>query len=241
MAVKAVVFDLDGTIASFNLDYVTVRAEVRSYLIRAGLPGSILSTNESIFDMLKTTEIFLKNSGKSARAVGKLKNEALAIAEKYELEAAKTTGLLPGAVETLEALKEMGLKIGLCTINSEKSTNYILKRFGVSKFFDAVTPRNKVKYVKPSPEHLEATLKALHVNPKEAILIGDGTRDMQCARELNVIAVGLPTGVSAEKELIASGASYFITSIREIPRLVETINKSPRPRRRVKTKSETGP
>jgi len=241
MAVKAVVFDLDGTIASFNLDYVTVRAEVRSYLIRAGLPGSILSTNESIFDMLKTTEIFLKNSGKSARAAGKLKNEALAIAEKYELEAAKTTGLLPGAVETLEALKEMGLKIGLCTINSEKSTNYILKQFGVSKFFDAVTPRNKVKYVKPSPEHLEATLKALHVNPKEAILIGDGTRDMQCARELNVIAVGLPTGVSAEKELIASGASYFITSIRELPRLVETINKSPRPRRRVKAKSETGP
>jgi len=241
MAVKAVIFDLDGTIASFNLDYVTVKTEVRSYLIRAGLPGSILSTNESIFDMLKTTEIFLKNSGKSARAVGKLKNEALAIAEKYELEAAKTTGLLPGAVETLEALKEMGLKIGLCTINSEKSTNYILKQFGVSKFFDAVTPRNKVKYVKPSPEHLEATLKALHVNPKEAILIGDGTRDMQCARELNVIAVGLPTGVSAEKELIASGASYFITSIRELPRLVETINKSPRPRRRVKAKSETGP
>jgi len=240
MAVKAVVFDLDGTIASFNLDYVTVRAEVRSYLIRAGLPGSILSTNESIFDMLKTTEIFLKNSGKSARSIGKVKNEALAIAEKYELEAAKTTGLLPGAVETLEALKKMGLKIGLCTINSEKSTNYILKRFGVSKLFDAVTPRNKVKYVKPSPEHLEATLKALHVNPKEAILIGDGTRDMQCARELNVIAVGLPTGVSDEKELIASGASHFINSIRDLPRLIETINKSSRPRRGVKANSGTG-
>jgi phosphoglycolate phosphatase len=169
--------------------------------------------------------------------VGKVRNEALAIAEKYELEAAKTTGLLPGAVETLEALKKMGLKIGLCTINSEKSTDYILKRFGVSKFFDAVTPRDKVKYVKPSPEHLEATLKALHVNPKEAILVGDGTRDMQCARELNVIAVGLPTGVSSEKELIASGASHFITSIRDLPRLVETINKSSRPRKRAKAKN----
>lgn len=237
MAVKAVVFDLDGTIASFNLDYVTVRADVRSYLIRVGLPGSILSTNQSIFDMLKMAEIFLKNTGKSDRAVGKVKNEALAIAEKYELEAAKTTGLLSGAVETLEALKKMGLKIGLCTINSEKSTNHILKRFGISMLFDAVTPRNKVKYVKPSPEHLKATLKALRVNPKEAILIGDGTRDMQCARELNVIAVGLPTGVSSEKELIASGASYFIASIRDLPRLVETINKSSRSRRKVTSKN----
>ena len=60
---------------------------------------------------------------------------------------------------------------------------------------------------------------------------------MQCARELNVIAVGLPTGVSSEKELIASGASHFIASIRDLPRLVETINKSLRRRRKVTYKN----
>lgn len=232
MAVKAVVFDLDGTIASFNLDYMTVRADVRSYLIKFGLPASILSPNESIFDMLKKAEIFLKNNGKSERAVSRVRNEALSIAEKYEVEAAKTTGLLPGVSETLEALKEMGLKIGLCTINSEKSTSYILKRFGISKFFDAVTPRNKVKYVKPNTEHLEATLKALHVKPSEAILVGDGGRDMRCARESSVIAVGFPTGISQEKELISSGANYLVTSIAELPTLVQTIGKSSRPRRK---------
>ena len=236
MLVKAVVFDLDGTIASFNLDYMTVRAEVRTYLIRTGLPASILATNESIFDMLNKAEIFLKNNGKSARTVDKVRNEASAIAEKFELEAAKTTGLLSGVVETLQALKKMGLKIGLCTINSEKSTSYILKRFSISKFFDVVTPRNKVRYVKPNTEHLEATLKALRVSPKEAILVGDGTRDMHCARELNVIAVGLPTGISSEKELTDSGANYFITSISDLPTLVQTINKPSRTRTSVRRK-----
>lgn len=236
MLVKAAVFDLDGTIASFNLDYMTVRAEVRTYLIRTGLPASILATNESIFDMLNKAEIFLKNNGKSARTVDKVRNEASAIAEKFELEAAKTTGLLSGVVETLQALKKMGLKIGLCTINSEKSTSYILKRFSISKFFDVVTPRNKVRYVKPNTEHLEATLKALRVSPKEAILVGDGTRDMHCAKELNVIAVGLPTGISSEKELIDSGANYFITSISDLPMLVQTINKPSRTRTNVRRK-----
>jgi phosphoglycolate phosphatase len=236
MLVKAVVFDLDGTIASFNLDYMTVRAEVRTYLIRTGLPASILATNESIFDMLNKAEIFLKNNGKSARTVDKVRNEASAIAEQFELEAAKTTGLLSGVVETLQALKKMGLKIGLCTINSEKSTSYILKRFSISKFFDVVTPRNKVRYVKPNTEHLEATLKALHVSPKEAILIGDGTRDMHCAKELNVIAVGLPTGINSEKELTDSGANYFITSISDLPTLVQTINKPSRTRTNVRRK-----
>lgn len=233
MPIKAVIFDLDGTIASFNLDYLTVRAEVRSYLVRSGVPASVLATNESIFDMLKKVEIFLKNSGKSQRTFNKVRNEASSIAEKYEIEAAKTTELLPGVAETLLTLKKMGLKIGLCTINSEKSTDYILKRFSVAKFFDAVTPRNKVKFVKPNPEHLEATLKALHTSPKEAMLVGDGSRDMRCARELKVIAVALPTGTNSQKELTDSGANYVVSSIGDLPRLVQTINKRSRIRARI--------
>ena len=48
MRVKAVIFDLDGTLASFNLDYKTVRAEVRGCLLNMGVPASVLSVNESI-------------------------------------------------------------------------------------------------------------------------------------------------------------------------------------------------
>jgi HAD superfamily hydrolase (TIGR01509 family) len=236
MPVKAVVFDLDGTIASFNLDYLTVRAEVRSYLIHNGLPASILASNESIFDMLKKAEIFLKNSGKSQRTFNKVRNEASSIAEKYEMEAAKTTGLLPGVAETLAVLKKMSLKIGLCTINSDKSTDYILKRFNIARFFDTITPRNKVKFVKPNPEHLEVTLKALHMDPKEAMLVGDGARDMRCARDLGAVAVGLTTGNNSEKELTDSGANYIITSISDLPILVQTINKRIRTRARLKNR-----
>ncbi|MGA2309322.1 MAG: HAD family hydrolase [Candidatus Bathyarchaeia archaeon] len=222
MTIKAVIFDLDGTITAFNLDYMTLRSEVRGFLIRTGVPASVLFVNESIFDMLNKTEIFMKNSGKSTRTLEKVRNEALAIAERHELEAAKTTCLLPNVLETLKILKEMGLKIGLCTVNSEKSASYILKRFGVAGFFDAVIPRNKVKRVKPSGEHLEAVLKALKVSPKEALLVGDATRDMECAKELKVMAVGLSTGVSTQKELMNAGANYLVTSIADLPSLVET-------------------
>jgi len=224
--IKAVVFDLDGTLASFNVDYKAVRAEVRNFLIKRGLPASVLSTNESIFEMLKKTEIFMKNNGKSEKAIKETREKALAIAEKHEMEAAKGTSLLSGVAETLKALKKTGLKMGICTINGEKSTNYILKRFGISDFFDAVIPRNKVKYVKPNSEHLEATLKGLGVNPDEAVVVGDATVDIKCAKELKAIAVGLPTGVASTKQLINSGANYLITSIIDLPTLIEYINKA---------------
>lgn len=225
MTIGFVVFDLDGTLADFNIDYRTVRADARSFLIKKGLPASILSTNESIFEMLKKAEIFLKNNGKSASVAKEIFTGVLTIAEKYELEAAKGTDLLPGVPETLKALKKMGLKMGLFTINSEKSANYILKRFRIANFFDAVIPRDRVKHVKPNVEHLETVLKTLNADPDEAIVVGDGSNDMRCAHELNAVAVGFPTGFSSAKDLMASGADYIITSLIDLPTLIEELTK----------------
>ncbi len=149
LPIEAVIFDLDGTLANFNLDYKTLRAEVRSYLIRIGVPISIMNVNESIFEMLTKVEIFLKNSGKSAETFSEVRSHALAIAEKFEMEAASTTNLQAGANETLKELQRMKLKIGLCTISGEKPVNYILKRFKIQDFFQVVVTRDRVKYVKP--------------------------------------------------------------------------------------------
>jgi HAD superfamily hydrolase (TIGR01549 family) len=224
--IEAVIFDLDGTLVRFNIDYKSVRADVRNLMIRRGLPASLFSVNESIFEMLKKTEIFMKNNGKSEESIEEIREKTLAIAEKYELEAAKTTSLLPGVLDTLKALKQMRLKIGLCTVNGEKSTNYILNRFKITEFFDAVIPRDSVKYVKPNIEHLKITLKTLKVKPEDSMVVGDGVSDAECARELQAIAVGLPGGVSSPKELINAGANYLITSIGDLPTLIEFINKA---------------
>jgi len=226
MGVKAVIFDLDGTLVSFNLDYRAVRGEVREYLLRVGIPASVLSVNESIFEMLKKTEIFVRNSGKSAEVMQEIRNEVLAIAEKYELEAARDTSLLPGAGETLTALKRMGLKIGLFTLSGDKAVNHILQRFKLGEFFGVTVPRNKVDYVKPNPEHLEMALKVLGVAPEETVVVGDGNVDMQSGRKLKAIAVGLPTGTSTIEQLKSNGANYIITAITDLPVLIERINRA---------------
>ncbi len=224
--IKAVVFDLDGTLVNFNLDYKSLRAEARDFLIRQGVPASVLSINESIFTMLKKTEIFMKNNCKTEKNLKEAYKGIWDLTEKYELEAAKTTNLVPGAAEVLKTLKEKDFKIGLCTVSSKKTAGYIVKKFKIEYFFDAITPRDQVKHVKPDTEHLEATLKALEVNPKEALMVGDSSIDMECARKLNTIAVGVPTGVSKPQELIDAGAHYLITAITDLPTLIEQISKT---------------
>lgn len=226
MKIKAVIFDLDGTLINFNLDYRAVRIDVRNFLIKIGIAPSILSKDESIFEMLKKARVFMKDKGKSEQEIKITFSKALNIAEKYEFEAAKTTNLLLGVMETLKALRNMNLKIGLCTINSERSTKYILNHFKIADFFDALTPRDRVEYVKPNVEHLKATLKVLKINPEEAILVGDGVSDMKCAKELKVIAVCLPSSASTLEELIKGGANYLITSLSDLPTLIEHLDKA---------------
>jgi pyrophosphatase PpaX len=225
LAIEAVIFDLDGTLANFNLDYKTLRSEVRTYLMSKGVPASLLDVNESIFEMLKKAEIYEKNTSKSTEAFKEIRTQALSIAEKYEMEAASTTSLITGAVETLKDLQKMNLKMGLCTTSSEKASNYILQRFKIDSFFKVVVPRDKVNYVKPHIEQFELALKTLGVHPKATLIVGDSVVDMQSAKELKAIAVGLPTGLTTTEQLMSNGATYIVTSLTDLPVLVKKIKE----------------
>jgi HAD superfamily hydrolase (TIGR01549 family) len=227
VTIEAVIFDLDGTLAHFNLDFKAMRAEVRGYLIRAGVPASVLIVNESIFEMLAKSEIFFKNGDKSnsARIFEEIRTQALAIAEKYEMEAALTTSLQTGAVEMLKELNGMKLKMGLCTTNSEKAAKYILQRFKIEDFFKTVVPRDKVKYVKPHTEQFEVALEALDARAQGTVIVGDSIVDMQSAKELKAIAVGIPTGMATLEQLKHNSANFIITSLSDLPSLIREINK----------------
>jgi len=221
MTIKAVVFDLDGTIVSFNLDYKAARAEVIEFLGAQGFPRSQLSLNESVFEMLKKVEVSMKNSGKSQKEFSKLKERVLALLEKYEMESASSTSLVPGILETLKALKKMKLKLALFTVNSKKSTNYILNTFRLKSAFDAVVTRDSVPTVKPNPVHLETALKKLRVKPAEAVVVGDSVWDMKSAQELHVFAVGVTYGVATPEELTRAGANCLISSPIDLITLLE--------------------
>lgn len=220
VTIKAVIFDLDGTLVKFNLDYKTVRAETKQILIKEGFPASIFSLDESIFDMLKKAQVYMKNNGKKPTEIQKIKETIFKLAERHELEAARHTELLPGVNETLKLLKKMKLKLGVFTMNCTTATNYILQQLSLKRFFNAVVTRDCVEMVKPAPQHLAQVLQALDVKPEEALVVGDGVSDMKSAEELKAIGVGLPLGVSTPQALTHAGATCLITSLTDLPTLI---------------------
>jgi phosphoglycolate phosphatase len=226
MTIRAVVFDLDGTLTEFNLDYKAVKAVVMQFLTNKGLPASIFSMDERIFEMLKKAKVYMINNGKKEGEFSALQKNVLSIARTHELKAAHETSLLPGVFETLKTLRGMGLKLGIFTVNGEESTSLILDKFRLKRFFDAIVTRELVSAVKPDPSHLAAALKALDVGSDEAIVVGDSVVDMGSAKALDVMAVGIVEAVDDVKKLNNAGAVQTIRSITDLPALIARLNQN---------------
>ena len=227
MTIKAVIFDLDGTLINFNLDIKSTRSEAIQFLNGQGYPSHLFSLNESIFKTLEKLEVYLKNKDEEERGkFTEIKKTVMSIADRYELKATQTTSLMPGVLETIRALRKTGLKIALFTIRGTKSTNHFLKRYDLDRFFDAIITRDDVVAVKPNPVHLEMVLKILDVEPSEAIVVGDSVSDMKCARKLDMIAVGVNTGLASPMELTQAEATYLISSITDLLVLIRQLKQS---------------
>lgn len=224
MKVKAVIFDLDGTIVDFKLDSKATRAEIIHFLVNDGFPQSIFSMNDNLLEILNKAEIFLKNHHKEAQ-IETNKKSILSIAEKYEMEAARTTSLVPGILEALRALRKMKLKLALFTINSKNSVNHILRTFNLKGYFDAVITREDVVRLKPNPIHLKTALNALGMKSRESVVVGDSVWDMKSARALRVFAVGTTTGIASAQELTKAGAHCLVSSPTDMITLIEQLNK----------------
>jgi HAD superfamily hydrolase (TIGR01509 family) len=224
MTIKAVVFDLDGTIVKFNLDYKAARAEVIEHLTAKGFPRSLFSLDESAFEMLKKAEITMKNNGKKQTEFLNLKEEVFRILEKYEMQSAQTTELIPGILETLKALQKIELKLAIFTVNSKKSTDYMLKAFRLKPYFKAVVTRDSVKMIKPNPIHLETVLRKLKTKPQETLVVGDSIMDIKGAQQLNAIAAAATYGMTSKEKLTQAGAKHFITTPTDIQKIIEKTN-----------------
>ena len=176
--------------------------------------------------MLKKAKVYLRNVGREEDFPG-LQERILSLARRRELQAARETSPLPGVFETLKNLKaERNLKLGIFTINSKKSTDYILINFRLKQFFDAIITREAVSSVKPDPAHLAAALKALGAKTNETVVVGDSVTDMLSAKALNVEAIGIAGSDGAARKLNQAGAKHIVKSITDLPRLIASLGQN---------------
>lgn len=223
--IKAVAFDLDGTLIDSAPD---LRAAINRMLTGAGRETLGL---DAVKDMIgdgvqKLVERALEATGGVPGSEGDetLTQWVSRFADEYEGHSADLTRPYPGVVETLAQLRKQGYQMAVCTNKPQTATINVLEAFALSVFFDSVLGGDVLDGArKPNPRHLLATLDGLGVTPAEAVMVGDHLNDLACARAAGSRVVLCAYGYSRvpAEEL---GADAVIERLADLPAALKTLS-----------------
>ena len=192
MPIRAVIFDLDGTITQPYFDFDAIREEIG--LDRNG--GPILEAMESMT--------------RSQR------RHAEAILRDHESRAVAASVPNAGARETVTALRTRGIRIGILTRNRKDNAAAVMRRHGLH--YDAIVGREDGP-VKPDAFGVLHLCRQFGVKPTETLLVGDYLFDLLCAQAAGAVPVLIANHPQADE--FTAHAAFTIQDLTELLAIID--------------------
>ncbi len=114
--------------------------------------------------------------------------------EDYSANIAEVSTVFDGAITCMEALKQAGARLSICTNKPEMLTHKLLDAFALTPHFDAIVCPENVSAKKPDAAHMLAAITP-H-SPKKALMVGDSIADLGSARAAGIPAILMSHGYS---------------------------------------------
>ena len=215
--IKAVVFDLDGTILN---TITTITHFVNQTLQKYGI-SSINTTECKSFigdGARKLIERSVSSKGVSDTSL----TEKILIEynSSYDADPYYLTEKYKGIDELLLELKNRGIKLGVISNKPNPTTISAVKHF-YPDLFDVVIGGQVGVPLKPSVEAAELMMRALNVRANEIIYVGDSGVDMKFGKAFGAAyTLGVLWGFRDESELALSGADHVFNNSLELKKFI---------------------
>jgi len=213
--IKAVIFDFDGTLAVLNIDFNAMREQVLELMRHFDVEEKLIK-ERYLLEMID--EVYSILWEKNPPLAEEFYQKAHQILYKVELRAAEEGRLIHGVEGVLTFLRRRGIRVGIITRNCEDAVRKVFPK--IDEFCDVFISRNSVKKVKPHPDHLASTMRALNVSGEETVMVGDHTIDIQAGKRVGMRTIGVLTGRTKREEFEKAGADYVLGDAAEISRLL---------------------
>lgn len=208
---RAVLFDFDGTLAD---SYSGIAASVNHVRALHNLPP--LPESEVRCHVGRGPAYLLQHTVPGAD----VDRDVAAYRAHHPSVMVAGTRLLPGAAETIAALKRHGLRVGVCSNKPRPFTETLLAAFGLATYVDVVVGPDDVPRPKPAPDMLLLALRRLALTAAEALYVGDMEVDIVTARGAGVRVWVAPTGSDEVAVLEAARPDRLLRDLRELPALL---------------------
>jgi len=211
LGVKAILFDLDGTLVDSKRAYSKALKTALLEMGRQDTPKLSLAIeiprrleqNLSIEDMIQGVDVetFLKHYLKA-----------------YYEATVEETSLIPGIREALEEISKR-FRIGLITMRyvPKESVTEELARFDLIGYFECIITASDTHNPKPAPEALVKCAKQLNVNVEQCAVVGDSVADVRAGKNAGTKTVAVLSGIFSRKDLQKENPDLIIKSVRDLP------------------------
>lgn len=211
---KAVIFDLDGTLVDSMWMWKAIDIE---YLTKKGavIPEDIESFQDELEGMGFTeTAVFFKERFQIEDSLEEIKNTWILMSEdKYR----KEVPLKPGAKEFLKILKKKGILVGISSSNSRQLILDALKAHGIESYFSCITTCCDVPAGKPAPDVYLKTAEGLGVKPEECLVFEDVPMGILAGKRAGMKVCAIDDAFSKKQENEKRElADWYIQDYREL-------------------------
>ena len=211
--VRAVLFDLDGTLLDTVPDLHAAVCAMLADLGRPALPEEAVRSyvGRGIANLVKRA---LAGSLEVAEDDAPAPPDALASFRRhYARENGRRTQFFPGVREGLEAIRAAGLPMAVITNKAEAFTRPLLEMTRLAEFFSVVVSGDNLPRHKPDPMSLVWTCGRLGVSPTDALFIGDSVNDFLAARAACCRVFLLPYGYNEGRDVRELDCDAIVPSI----------------------------
>ena len=203
---KAIVFDLDGTIIDTETAEFVSWQESYAKLGAALEPAvwtQVIGTTDSDWDPYVHLESLL------GTPVDRAALQAAQHARFDDLMVAAEAR--EGIVTWLDEARDLGLRVGLASSSRAPWVTRFLDLLGLRDRFDVLATRDRVARSKPDPELYRLALHDLGVRPDEALAVEDSPNGVAAAKAAGLFCVAVPNPMTAILDL--SGADVVLQSL----------------------------
>lgn len=200
LSVRAVLFDLDGTLVDSAPDLTVAANKMLSAL---GYPPVNCSqvkgwVGDGVGSLVRRALTTILGDVPAESLI----EQSYVLFQRYYAESVyQDSTLYPGVHETLQTLKSSGLALACVTNKPSRFTKLLLEKSGLTGFFGAVVSGDDLSLKKPDPAPLEFAAEQLGVPLTACVLVGDSTNDIRAAGAAGIPVLWATYGYAGQDDI----------------------------------------
>jgi len=217
MSIKAVLFDLDGTVLNTIDDLAD---SVNHALTTLGFPARTVSEVRAICG--NGPRNLIRRCMPESAGDKEFEECLILFKEHYEINKTNKTAPYDGIINVLNELRTSGYKLALVSNKHDDALGALNKSY-FGELFDFSIGSSDETPKKPAPDMVDIALDKLGMTRTDAVYVGDSEVDVLTAKNAGLPCIAVTWGFRDKDILIEAGAKVFIDSAHELPEAINNL------------------